>query len=333
MSRATGSRLGPYEVIGLLGRGGMGEVYRARDARIGRDVAIKVLPSDGAATATRLRRFEEEARAAGALNHPNILSVFDFGAENGSPYVVFELLEGVTLADRLRRGPLRPRQAVELTVQVCHGLAAAHARGIVHRDIKPSNLFLVSKGPVKILDFGLAKLSARLDADEGGDGSHASTATGQGAVLGTVGYMSPEQVRGLAVDARSDLFSLGTTLYEMLSGRRAFFGATSADTLSAILNHEPAGLEAPGEPLPPALARIVHRCLEKDPDERFQSARDLAFALEALALGSRDGAEPAKAGRRLTKAMARWRRRCHAPCCGWRSRLCSRSDDVADASP
>ena len=264
----------------------MGEVYRARDPRLARDVAVKVITSSTVTSPDGLRRFEDEARAVGALNHPNILSVFDFGSENGSPYVVFELLEGVTLADRLRRGPPAPRKAVEYVVQVCAGLAAAHAKGIVHRDIKPSNLFLTSGGRLKILDFGLAKLSETRDGEED-SGSRASTATGQGVVLGTVGYMSPEQVRGRPADARSDLFSLGATFYEMLSGRRAFEGATSADTLSAILNHEPPEVVTPGEPLTPALGRIVHRCLEKDPDERFQSARDLAFALEVLALGSR----------------------------------------------
>jgi eukaryotic-like serine/threonine-protein kinase len=268
----------------------MGEVYRARDPRLAREVAVKVLAPGAVTSPDRLRRFEDEARAAGALNHPNILSVFDFGSENGSPYVVFELLEGMPLADRLERGPLPPRKAVEYVIQVCQGLAAAHARGIVHRDIKPSNLFLTSGGKAKILDFGLAKLSPTL-SPEGGDSSRASTATAEGVAVGTVGYMSPEQVRGLPIDARSDLFSLGATLYEMLTGRRAFKGATSADTLSAILNHEPQEIAGRAESFSPALVRIVHRCLEKDADERFQSARDLGFALEALALASRSGSE------------------------------------------
>ncbi len=302
MALAPGSRLGPYQVGALLGAGGMGEVYRARDPRLGREVAVKVLSTSGAGSPDRLRHFEDEGRALAALNHPNILSVLDVGFENGSPYVVFELLEGLTLGDRLRRGPLPPRKAVEQVVQVCQGLAAAHAKGIFHRDLKPSNLFLTSGGRVKILDFGLAKLGETVYAGDA-DGPRASTATGQGVVLGTVGYMSPEQVRGRSADARSDLFSLGATLYEMLSGRRAFEGATSADTLSAILNHEPPEVATPGEPFPPALGRIVQRCLEKDPDERFQSARDLAFALHALALGSRSGAEPAMARPRSRK---RW---------------------------
>ena len=293
MALEPGSRLGPYQVIGLLGAGGMGEVYRARDPRLAREVALKIISPQAVVNHDRLRRFEDEARAAAALNHTNILAVLDIGSEGGVPYIVLELLEGVTLAGRLQRGPLRPRQAVEQIIQVCHGLAAAHGKGIVHRDIKPSNLFLTSKGPVKILDFGLAKLSETLDAEEGSDGSRASTATGPGAVLGTAGYMSPEQVRGLKVDARSDLFSLGATLYEMLSGRRAFPGRTSADTLAAILNHEPQEVMGATESLPPALGRIVHRCLEKDPDERFQSVRDLAFALETLPLGPRAGGESA----------------------------------------
>jgi serine/threonine protein kinase len=265
MALAPGSRLGPYEIVALLGAGGMGEVYRARDPRLGRDVAVKVLGANAAATPDRLRRFEDEARALGALNHPNILSVLDVGSENESPYVVFELLEGLTLGDRLRRGPLPPRKAVEHVVQVCHGLAAAHAKGIVHRDLKPSNLFLTSGGRVKILDFGLAKLSERLTPEEDLENSRTrSTASGHGAVLGTVGYMSPEQVRGRPADARSDLFSLG-----------------------AILNHEPPEITGPAKSFPPALGRIVHRCLEKDPEEHFQSARDLAFALEALSPGGR----------------------------------------------
>ena len=210
----------------------------------------------------------------------------------------------MSLGDRLRRGPLPPRKAVEYVVQVCHGLAAAHAKGIVHRDLKPSNLFLTTGGRVKILDFGLAKLSERLTPEgEPDDSRTRSTATGQEGVLGTVGYMSPEQVRGRPADARSDIFSLGATFYEMLAGRRAFQAETSADTLSAILNHEPPEITGPAESLPPALDRIVRRCLEKDADERFQSARDVAFALEALALGSRSGAEPAVAGPRSRR---RW---------------------------
>ncbi len=294
MALVAGSRLGPYEVGALLGAGGMGEVYRARDPRLGREVAVKILSAGAAGSPDRLRRFEDEGRALAALNHPNILSVLDVGSENGAPYVVFELLEGVSLGDRLRRGPLSPRKAVEQVVQVCQGLAAAHAKGIVHRDLKPSNLFLTSGGSVKILDFGLAKLSERLSLEgEPDDSRTRSTATGQEAVLGTVGYMSPEQVRGRPADARSDLFSLGATFYEMLTGRRAFQGETSADTLSAILNHEPPEITGPVESFPPALVRIVHRCLEKDADERFQSARDLGFALEALALSSRTGSETA----------------------------------------
>jgi serine/threonine protein kinase len=281
---APGARLGPYEVLAPIGAGGMGEVYRARDARLGRDVAIKVIAFDASSDPERLRRFEQEARTVAALNHPSILSVYDVGTEVGAPYVVFELLEGESLRQRLGREAVAARRAVDWAAQIGRGLAAAHDRGIVHRDLKPENLFLTKDGRVKILDFGLAKLLLGEEtAEEGGDSPTLSAQTNPGTLLGTVGYMSPEQVRGLAVDARSDIFSLGAVLYEMLSGRRAFRGNTAADTLTAILKEDPPALgTALDSGVSPALARIVGRCLEKAPEERFQSARDLAFDLEAF---------------------------------------------------
>jgi serine/threonine protein kinase len=259
----------------------MGEVYRARDIRLKREVAIKVLPPAVSTDADRLRRFEQEALATAALNHPNILAVFDIGANQGTPYAVSELLEGETLRERLRSGSIPMRKSLEYAVQIAHGLAAAHEKGIVHRDLKPENLFLTKNGRVKILDFGLAKLTQA----EAGVHSSAPTltnATDAGVVLGTVGYMSPEQVRGVAVDARSDIFSFGAILYEMLSGKRAFHGETAADTMSAILREDPAELSETNRNVSPALERIVHHCLEKSPEQRFHSASDVAFDLEHL---------------------------------------------------
>ena len=283
MPLAPGSKLGPYEIVAALGEGGMGEVYRARDPRLGREVAIKILPAGSADDPERLRRFEQEARATAALNHPNILAVFDIGRQDNSPYIVSELLEGETLRSRLTGGPLPVRKAVDFALQIVHGLAAAHDHGIFHRDIKPENIFITRDGHVKILDFGLAKLTM---PEQGATGLSAEatldSVTGRGVLLGTLGYMSPEQCRGAAVDARSDLFSFGAVLYEMLSGRRAFRGDTLADTISSILKEEPPDLSATGHDVPPMLERIVHHCLEKDPAARFQSARDIAFALESL---------------------------------------------------
>jgi serine/threonine protein kinase/Tol biopolymer transport system component len=279
----------------------MGEVYRARDESLGREVAIKVLPKELASDPDRLRRFEQEARAAAALNHPNILAVYGFSTtEEHAPYLVTELLQGQTLRERLQQGEIPVRKAVEFALQTARGLAAAHERGIVHRDLKPENLFLTRDGVVKILDFGLAKLIVPEVTSE----TSVATAsfTEVGVVLGTAGYMSPEQVRGQVVDHRSDIFSQGAILYEMLSGKRAFEGKTAADTLSAILKEEPAQLSASGRSLPPALGHMVDRCLEKDPAERFQSARDLAFNLELLSreeTGSGAAvALPARKGRR-----------------------------------
>ncbi len=275
LSLAAGARLGPYEVVGPLGAGGMGEVYRARDTRLDRAVALKLLPRDIAAGpdgAERVRRFEQEARAAGALDHPNVLAVHDVGRHDGAPYLVCELLEGQTLRQRLIGGPLPPRKAVDLVLQATRGLAAAHDKGIVHRDLKPDNLFVTRDGRVKILDFGLAKL-AGTDAEVSVDAR-----TEPGRVLGTVGYMAPEQVRGRAADHRADLFALGAILYEMVVGERAFTGETDIDAMTAILKEEPRRLAE----VPPELARVIQHCIEKAPEERFQSARDLAFDLETL---------------------------------------------------
>ena len=234
---ATGTRVGPYEIVGWLGAGGMGEVYRARDPRLGREVAIKLIPETFAKDANRLHRFEQEARAAGQLNHPNILTVYDVGTHEGAPYIVSELLEGESLRSRLREAPLAPRKAIDYARQIAEGLAAAHDKGIVHRDLKPDNLFVTSEGRLKILDFGLAKLTQ--PADDAARHTGALTETGPGTVMGTAGYMSPEQVRGETVDHRSDIFSFGAVLYEMLTGRPAFTRETAADTMAAILKEDP----------------------------------------------------------------------------------------------
>lgn len=282
MPIAAGTYFGDCEILGPLGAGGMGEVYRARDSSLGREVAVKVLPEGLASDPERLRRFEQEARAAAALNHPNILAIHRFGTtDQHTPYLITELLQGQTLRERLQAGTIPVRKTVDYALQIARGLAAAHERGIVHRDLKPENLFVTRDGLVKILDFGLAKVTR---PDAGGSESTVANfvASEPGLVLGTVGYMAPEQVRGLALDARSDIFSLGAICYEMISGKRAFQGTTPADTMSAILKEEPPELAASVRNLPPALNRIVQRCLEKDPTERFQSARDLGFNLELL---------------------------------------------------
>ena len=283
MSLSPGTRLGPYEITAPIGAGGMGEVYRAHDSRLGREVAIKVLPASFAADAERLRRFEQEARAIGALNHANILAVYDIGTHDGAPYVVSELLEGETLRARVGDAPLPRRKAIDYATQIARGLAAAHEKGIVHRDLKPDNLFVTRDGRVKILDFGLAKMTEPSSVDAETALVPAAPGTDAGTVLGTVGYMSPEQVRGLKVDHRSDIFAFGVVLYEMLTGRRAFQGDSAVETMNAILKSDPAPPEIGGQPLPPVLDRIVHHCLEKSPEERFQSARDIAFDLDALA--------------------------------------------------
>jgi serine/threonine protein kinase len=301
---SQGSRLGPYEVLALLGAGGMGEVYRARDPRLGRDVAIKVLPASFSKDADRLRRFGDEARAAGVLNHPNITAVFDIGLHDGSPYLVSELLEGETLREALAGGHLSTWQALDYAIQIARGLAAAHQKGIVHRDLKPDNVFVTRDGRLKIIDFGLAKLTpAKEVSPNQTDLPTATGGTDPGVLLGTVGYIAPEQLRGRPADARSDIFSLGAILYEMLSGRRAFQGDSAADTMTAILRDDPPDLSLTGQSISPGLERIVRRCLEKNPEQRFQSALDLAFDLEALS--GLSGA-PAKSVTAPDAAPRRW---------------------------
>jgi Tol biopolymer transport system component len=290
MTLSAGTKLGPYEILAPIGAGGMGEVYRAKDPRLGREVAIKVLPASFSQDADRLKRFEQEARAAGVLNHPGITAVYDIGSANGAPYIVTELLEGETLRARLLTGALPVRKAIDYAVQIAKGLAAAHEKGIVHRDLKPENLFLTKDGRVKILDFGLAKLKPETGDDGKTDMNTVSGGTQPGVVLGTMGYMSPEQVRGKAADRRSDLFAFGTILYEMLAGQRAFRGDTAADTITAILTKEPADLSQTNKDIHPGIDRIVRHCLEKNPEERFESARDVAFDLEALSSVSAPGA-------------------------------------------
>jgi len=319
MALNSGTKLGPYEIQSLLGAGGMGEVYRARDTRLHRDVAIKILPSSFASDQDRLRRFEQEARAVAALNHPNLLTVFDVGtapvAEPGgeagsataaaatSPFIVSELLEGSTLRERLASGALRERKSLDYAIQIANGLAAAHERGIVHRDLKPDNVFVTNDGRVKILDFGLAKLT---EANSPDVNVTLQTVTQAGVVLGTIGYMSPEQVRGKPTDSRSDIFSFGVVLYEMLTGKRAFHGETAADVMSAILNHEPPELTATNREVSPALDRIVHHCMEKTPQQRFQSAGDIAFQLSELSGTRTSTTIPALAETAPTKARRNW---------------------------
>ena len=280
MPLSAGTRLGPYQVLAPIGAGGMGEVYRARDTRLGRDVALKILPAAFASDPDRVRRFELEGRAAAALNHPNIVVIYDAGSQDGVFYVATELLEGETLRERLSQHALPVRKAIDYAIQIARGLAAAHAKAITHRDLKPENLFLTKDALVKILDFGLAKHSVTNPAN-----AHPTELatqpieTNPGMVLGTAGYMSPEQVRGQVADARSDLFSLGVVLYERVSGKRAFTGESGVEVMNAILKQEPPDLDAA---LLPSLDRMIRRCLEKKPEERFQSALDLAFALESI---------------------------------------------------
>jgi serine/threonine protein kinase/tetratricopeptide (TPR) repeat protein len=280
MSLGSGTCLGPYEITVPLGAGGMGEVYRARDTRLGRDVAIKVLPAEFASDPERLKRFEREAKATAALSHPNILDVHDVGTHEGTPYLVEELLEGESLKARIGRGAIPVVEAVGIAAQVAHGLAAAHGKNIVHRDLKPENVFLTAEGTVKILDFGLAKLVESVPPGEADTLTHAPTgATEAGRVLGTVAYMAPEQARGMPVDQRADVFAFGVVLYEMLSGQRPFRGATATDTLAAIIKDEPAPLPAT---VPPQLAAVVERCLAKEPAHRYQRGGEVEAALEAV---------------------------------------------------
>jgi TolB-like protein/Tfp pilus assembly protein PilF len=303
---SAGATLGPFEIVAPLGAGGMGEVYRARDTRLGRDVAIKVLPAEFSADPDRLRRFEQEARAVAALSHPNVLAVYDVGTHEAIPYLVTELLEGESLRDRLRAGDLTVRKAVETAVQIAQGLAAAHEKGIVHRDLKPGNVFVTKDGHVKILDFGLAKLTH----PESTPDPYAKTVSGEpstesGAVLGTMGYTSPEQLRGERADARSDIFSFGCVLYEMLVGKSPFLKGTGAETVTAIMSEDPAPLSGTGRAIAPALQEIVNRCLEKRQEDRFSSAHDLALALRAYSGGSETQAT-VSAPARVLRLPRRW---------------------------
>ena len=308
MALTSGDKLGPYEILSPLGAGGMGEVYRARDTRLGREVALKVLPESFARDADRLRRFEQEARAVAALNHPNLLAIHDIGEHNGAPFIVSELLEGNTLRSELDNGPLSSRKATDYAAQIAQGLAAAHEKNIVHRDLKPENIFITKEGRVKILDFGLAKLAPGRGAKSESEGlTLTSSPTEAGTVMGTAGYMAPEQVRGAAVDSRTDIFAFGAVLYEMVSGQRAFRRDTPAETMTAILKEDPPDLSDLPHPVPPGLERIIRRCLEKQPEQRFQSAKDLAFALEALTgTTSKTAAQAAIAASPENPAKPRW---------------------------
>lgn len=310
MSLPSGTRFGPYVLAGRIGVGGMGEVYRAEDVRLGRDVAIKVLPGGFGEDRERQKRFEQEARILAALSHPNILAVYDVGTQEGSPYLVMELLEGETLRERLARGALPVQPAVELALQMARGLAAAHAKGLIHRDLKPGNLFITHEGHLKILDFGLAKQAVIPPGDWGRrPAEEAEALTLDGLAMGTVGYMSPEQVMGQPVDARSDLFALGVVLYEMVSGRRAFERTGAFESMEATLKEEPPELQAPAGPVSWALRRLVARCLEKDPARRFESAQHLARALQALLEAGVSGGgmgHPRLGGRNRRRAARRF---------------------------
>src|SRR5258708_11176568 len=300
MPFAADTQLGPYKIISLIGAGGMGEVYRAHDTRLLRDVALKVLQESLTADVDRLPRFEQEARAVAALNHPNIVSVYDVGVADSVHYIVTELIEGETLRQRIPAQGIPARKAIELAVQLANGLAAAHDQGIAHRDLKPENIIITKDGRLKILDFGLAKLRRSHAQTETMDGATAAE-TNVGMVLGTAGYMSPEQVRGEPADHLSDIFSFGSILYEMISGQRAFKRNNNAETMTAILTEEPEESASRIGVTPPALARIVRHCMEKQPKQRCQAARDIAFDLESVSAVSGTGALPA-----ATKTNARW---------------------------
>jgi serine/threonine protein kinase len=285
MTLKLGTRLGPYEIVAPLGAGGMGEVYRARDSRLNRDVAIKVLPERLSQNPQSLARFEREAKAVAALSHPNILVLFDVGTHDGLTYAVTELLEGQTLRERLDALSIPWRKAVEIGAAVAEGLSAAHSKGIIHRDLKPANIFLTSDGRVKILDFGLARRQPSVSPEEE-TATFADAETEAGTILGTVGYMSPEQVRGGTAEASSDIFSLGCVLYEMVTGQRAFRGSSAGDIMAAILKEEPAPMADSARQIPPELDRIIERCLAKNAGQRFHSAHDLAFALKSTLTAS-----------------------------------------------
>lgn len=305
MTLKSGTQLGAYRMLGLLGAGGMGEVYRATDTRLNREVAIKILPASFANDEDRLRRFEQEALATSALNHPNILTVYDLGTHEGVPYIVAELLEGDELREQLNQGAVASRKAIEYATQIASGLAAAHAKGIIHRDLKPENIFITADGRVKILDFGLAKL--RPQASATGSVSEVQTQkalTDPGVVMGTVGYMSPEQVRGQAADHRADIFSFGVILYEMLAGRRLFTGESAIEVMNAILKDQPPEFSETNAKTNPALEQIVRRCLEKKPEMRFHSAHDLGFALSTLTASSGSRLETTTALPAVTESIS-----------------------------
>jgi len=309
MTHASGTKLGPYEILAPLGAGGMGEVYCARDSRLGREVALKVLPESFSGDADRLRRFEQEARAVAALNHPNILAIHDIGEQGAAPFIVSELLQGSSLRVELEHGPLSARKASDYAAQIAQGLAAAHEKNIIHRDLKPENVFVTREGRVKILDFGLAKVATNAHGSKGeSDGlTLTNSPTEAGVVMGTAGYMAPEQVRGAAIDSRTDIFAFGAVLYEMVSGQRVFRRDTAAETMTAILKEDPPELSETAHPVSPGLERIIRRCLEKQPEQRFQSAKDLAFALEALTgTTSRTAAQAAIAVPPEKPAKPRW---------------------------
>jgi Tol biopolymer transport system component len=307
MGLPTGTKLGPYEVIAPLGAGGMGEVYRARDTRLNREVAIKVLPAVFASDADRLKRFEQEASATSALNHPNILTIYDIGRHEGAPYIVAELLEGEELVEILVSGALPARKAIDYARQIVSGLDAAHEKGIVHRDLKPANLFITNDGRVKILDFGLAKLKpSTLAAVADSEGPTMMPATNPGVVLGTVGYMSPEQVRGQTADHRSDIFSFGVVLFEMLTGRKAFSGDSAVELMNAILKDDVPELNDNDARISPALEKIMRRCLEKKPEHRFHSAHDLGFALEAVSTATSSSGSGLPAATKLKSQRFAW---------------------------
>lgn len=302
MALQAGEHVGPYEILAPLAKGGMGEIYRARDNRLRREVALKMLPDASAHDADSLRRFDRETHAVAALNHPNIMAIHDSGTHHSIPYAVTELLQGESLEERLRGGPLNPQKAVEIACQVADGLAAAHAQGIIHRDIKPDNIFVTHEGRAKILDFGIARIEKPLSAADLTQSGRRGTSSQF--LMGTAGYMSPEQVRGKAIDARTDIFSLGATFYEMLTGRRAFTRETPVETLGSVLHDDPRK-HPEAEKIPDDLRAFVYRCLEKDAADRYQSSRDLLLDLRAHQAEITQGA----ASRVRFRSEPPWKRR------------------------